>query len=99
MFLWTKISPWLDPVITDSGTRESEQPIQRTYNYIFRIANHLNYATDAHEGFLTLSLLSVVSRIAGLNVLSPLSIVRQQALKNFESMGSHVDSRKRCNNE
>ena len=31
MFLWTKISPGLDPVITDSGTLESEQPIHNTY--------------------------------------------------------------------
>jgi hypothetical protein len=30
MFLCTKISPGLDAVMTDSGTRESEQPIQRT---------------------------------------------------------------------
>jgi len=29
MFLWTKMSPGLDAVMTDSGTRESEQPIQR----------------------------------------------------------------------
>ena len=31
MFLWTKISPGLDPVTTDSGTLESEQPIHSTY--------------------------------------------------------------------
>ena len=31
MFLWTKISPGLDPVTTDSGTLESEQPIHNTY--------------------------------------------------------------------
>jgi hypothetical protein len=29
MFLCTKISPGLEAVMTDSGTRESEQPIQR----------------------------------------------------------------------
>jgi hypothetical protein len=31
MFLCTKISPGLHAVITDSGTRESAQPIHRTY--------------------------------------------------------------------
>ena len=31
MFLWTNMSPGLEPVITDSGTLESEQPIHSTY--------------------------------------------------------------------
>ena len=31
MLRWTKISPGYEFVITDSGTRESAQPIQRTY--------------------------------------------------------------------
>lgn len=31
IFRWTKISPGLEAVMTDSGTLESEQPIQRVY--------------------------------------------------------------------
>ena len=30
MLRWTKMSPGMEAVMTDSGTRESEQPIQST---------------------------------------------------------------------
>ena len=31
MFLWVNKTPGLEPVMTDSGTLESEQPIHNTY--------------------------------------------------------------------
>ena len=76
-FRCTKISPGLAEVITDSGTRESEQPIHRIYTTgrreILRNPDHFIRVTDL--GVLALARRAKEMRVISIDVFCP-SMVR-----------------------
>lgn len=74
IFLCTKISPGLAPVITASGTLESAHPIHRVYIEKLSILSTLMVKETTNMGSLALSGSFEKARFNALDVFGPLGV-------------------------